>query len=120
MVDQQQIIQVFSANGALSRHIKGFRPRQEQLEMASAVGNAIKSKSALVVEAGTGTGKTFAYLAPVLLAKKKTIISTGSKNLQDQLFNRDLPAIKTVLGYSGKIALLKGGRIICAWNDWNR
>ncbi|ABR74473.1 ATP-dependent helicase [Actinobacillus succinogenes] len=108
MVDQQQIIQVFSANGALSRHIKGFRPRQEQLEMASAVGNAIKSKSALVVEAGTGTGKTFAYLAPVLLAKKKTIISTGSKNLQDQLFNRDLPAIKTVLGYSGKIALLKG------------
>ncbi|MDG2963329.1 ATP-dependent DNA helicase [Exercitatus varius] len=108
MVEQQQIIQVFSDNGELSRYIKGFRPRREQLEMATAVGNAIESKGALVVEAGTGTGKTFAYLAPALLAKKKTIISTGSKNLQDQLFNRDLPAIKTALGYSGKIALLKG------------
>ena len=103
-----KIIEVFSADGALSRRIQGFRPRAEQLEMAQTVDKTIKNQTALVVEAGTGTGKTFAYLAPVLLAKKKTIISTGSKNLQDQLFNRDLPAIKDALNYSGKIALLKG------------
>lgn len=108
MCDQTQIINVFSETGELSQNIKGFRPRAEQLDMATAVGKTIQNKTALVVEAGTGTGKTFAYLAPALLAKKKTIVSTGSKNLQDQLFNRDLPAIKKALGYSGKIALLKG------------
>jgi len=92
----------------LSKNIKGFKPRAEQLEMAQSVGYAIQNKHSLVVEAGTGTGKTFAYLAPTLIAGKKTIISTGSKNLQDQLFSRDLPAIKKALNYSGKIALLKG------------
>ena len=108
MAYSKQISKAFSPDGALSAHIKGFRPRAEQVDMATAVGNAIEQQGALVVEAGTGTGKTFAYLAPALLAKKKTIISTGSKNLQDQLFNRDLPAIQKALGYSGKIALLKG------------
>ena len=108
MAYKKQISKVFSIDGELSQHIKGFRPREEQREMATAVGKAIEHSSPLVVEAGTGTGKTFAYLAPALLAKKKTIISTGSKNLQDQLFNRDLPAIQKALGYSGKIALLKG------------
>ncbi|TCP93455.1 ATP-dependent DNA helicase DinG [Cricetibacter osteomyelitidis] len=103
-----KIAEIFSANGALSTNIEGFQPRQEQIEMASAVQNAIEKKGKLVVEAGTGTGKTFAYLAPVLLAKKKTIVSTGSKNLQDQLFNRDLPTVKKTLNYTGKIALLKG------------
>ncbi|PJG85880.1 ATP-dependent DNA helicase [Conservatibacter flavescens] len=99
---------IFSANGALSANIKGFHPRNEQIEMACAVENAIETKGKLIVEAGTGTGKTFAYLAPALIAKKKTIVSTGSKNLQDQLFNRDLPTIKNALNYTGKIALLKG------------
>ncbi len=102
------MINAFAETGVLSQHIKGFRPRAEQLEMAQAVAQAISAKEALVVEAGTGTGKTFAYLVPALLAGKKTIISTGSKNLQDQLFNRDLPAIKKALNYTGKIALLKG------------
>ncbi|BFU60078.1 putative ATP-dependent helicase [Rodentibacter sp. JRC1] len=99
---------IFSNEGTLSRAINGFRPRAEQLEMALAVGETIAQKSTLVVEAGTGTGKTFAYLAPALVFGKKTIISTGSKNLQDQLFNRDLPAIKKALNFPGKIALLKG------------
>ncbi|MDO4625811.1 MAG: ATP-dependent DNA helicase [Pasteurellaceae bacterium] len=108
MSDKNSILHAFSAQGPLSQHIKGFRPRAEQLDMANAVQQAITHKSALVIEAGTGTGKTFAYLAPALLAGKKTIVSTGSKNLQDQLFKRDLPAIKKALGYSGKIALLKG------------
>ncbi|QPB42967.1 ATP-dependent DNA helicase [Rodentibacter haemolyticus] len=105
---QNEISVIFSNKGALSRAIKGFRPRAEQLEMALAVSETIAQKSTLVVEAGTGTGKTFAYLAPALVFGKKTIISTGSKNLQDQLFNRDLPAIKKALEFSGKIALLKG------------
>ncbi|WP_424410431.1 ATP-dependent DNA helicase [Pasteurella sp. PK-2025] len=108
MANIDKIIKVFSEQGTLSQHITGFRPRAEQLDMAKAVGHAINNKSALVVEAGTGTGKTFAYLAPALLAKKKIIVSTGSKNLQDQLFKRDLPAIKKALNYTGKIALLKG------------
>ncbi|MGC6406628.1 ATP-dependent DNA helicase [Bisgaard Taxon 45] len=108
MANIEQIIKAFSEQGALSQGIAGFRPRAEQQEMAVAVATAIGEKSALVVEAGTGTGKTFAYLAPALLAQKKTIVSTGSKNLQDQLFKRDLPAIKKALNYSGKIALLKG------------
>lgn len=108
MANIQQIIKAFSEEGALSKGIEGFRPRTEQIEMAKAVAKAIKSKTSLVVEAGTGTGKTFAYLAPALLANKKTIISTGSKNLQDQLFKRDLPAIRKALNYTGTIALLKG------------
>ncbi|OOR99423.1 ATP-dependent helicase [Haemophilus paracuniculus] len=103
-----QIIDTFSPDGRLSKNIKGFRPRQAQLEMAQAVGNAINFASATVVEAGTGTGKTFAYLVPAMLSGKKTIVSTGSKNLQDQLFNRDLPTIQKALNYKGKVALLKG------------
>lgn len=76
--------------------------------MAQAVGRAVKFATPAVVEAGTGTGKTFAYLVPALLSGKKTIVSTGSKNLQDQLFNRDLPTIQKALKYKGKVALLKG------------
>lgn len=105
---QDQLSHIFSLNGQLSQNIKDFSPREEQLSMAQAVGDTIYNKSSLVIEAGTGTGKTLAYLAPVLLFNKKTIISTGSKNLQDQLFNRDLPAIKKTLNFTGKIALLKG------------
>ena len=105
---QDQLSHIFSLNGQLSQNIKDFGPRAEQLSMAQAVGDTIYNKSSLVIEAGTGTGKTLAYLAPVLLFNKKTIISTGSKNLQDQLFNRDLPAIKKALNFTGKIALLKG------------
>ena len=105
---QDQLSHIFSLNGQLSQNIKDFGPRAEQLSMAQAVGDTIYNKSSLVIEAGTGTGKTLAYLAPVLLFNKKTIISTGSKNLQGQLFNRDLPAIKKALNFTGKIALLKG------------
>lgn len=103
-----KILQAFSDDGLLSQNIKGFRPRAAQLEMAQAVGKAVKFANPVVVEAGTGTGKTFAYLVPALLSGKKTIVSTGSKNLQDQLFNRDLPTIQKALKYKGKVALLKG------------
>ncbi|NIG18175.1 ATP-dependent DNA helicase [Pantoea sp. Al-1710] len=98
----------FAADGALAQAIPGFKPRAAQREMAQAVMEAVKKGGELVVEAGTGTGKTYAYLAPVLRAKKKVIISTGSKALQDQLYNRDLPTIARALKFSGKTALLKG------------
>ncbi|WP_265411071.1 ATP-dependent DNA helicase [Actinobacillus pleuropneumoniae] len=103
-----KILHAFSEDGLLSSNIQGFRPRAAQLEMAQAVGRAVKFATPAVVEAGTGTGKTFAYLVPALLSGKKTIVSTGSKNLQDQLFNRDLPTIQKALKYKGKVALLKG------------
>ena len=103
-----KIDHAFSKDGWLSTNIQGFRPRAAQLEMAQVVGRAVKFATPAVVEAGTGTGKTFAYLVPALLSGKKTIVSTGSKNLQDQLFNRDLPTIQKALKYKGKVALLKG------------
>jgi ATP-dependent DNA helicase DinG len=98
----------FAPKGALAQAIKGFKPREPQRLMAKAITNAIKKKQELVVEAGTGTGKTYAYLVPALRSKRKVIISTGSKALQDQLFARDLPMVATALEFTGKLALLKG------------
>ncbi|MEC6795827.1 ATP-dependent DNA helicase [Photobacterium sp. S4TG1] len=102
------IAKFFAAGGALDKAIPGFQARQSQIDMAKAVADAIKQQSQLVVEAGTGTGKTFAYLVPALVSGKKAIISTGSKNLQEQLFHRDLPLMASALGFTGKVALLKG------------
>ncbi|WP_130835194.1 ATP-dependent DNA helicase [[Erwinia] mediterraneensis] len=98
----------FATDGALAQAIPGFRPRAAQQEMATAVTQTVKEGGELIVEAGTGTGKTYAYLAPALRAGKKVIISTGSKALQDQLYNRDLPGVARALTFSGKTALLKG------------
>ncbi|NWL17294.1 ATP-dependent DNA helicase [Pseudoalteromonas sp. Scap03] len=102
------IKQLFSATGPLALSIDGYTPRQPQIDMAVAVDDALKTRSQLVVEAGTGTGKTFAYLAPALKSKGKTIISTGSKALQEQLYHRDLPVLVKALGAAKKTALLKG------------
>ncbi|MDN3610525.1 ATP-dependent DNA helicase [Vibrio ostreicida] len=102
------ISKTFSAQGALGKAIAGFQPRQAQLDMAESVGQAIRDNRQLVIEAGTGTGKTFAYLVPALQSGKKVIISTGSKNLQEQLFHRDLPLMVGALGFLGQVALLKG------------
>jgi len=100
--------QLFSATGPLALSLDGYTPRQPQIDMAVAVADALKNSSQLVVEAGTGTGKTFAYLAPALKSKGKTIISTGSKALQEQLYHRDLPQLVKALSASKKTALLKG------------
>ncbi|MGV3002407.1 ATP-dependent DNA helicase [Vibrio sp. E150_018] len=102
------ISKTFSSSGALGKAIPGFQPRPPQIDMAEAVHQAIKNDQQLVVEAGTGTGKTFAYLVPALLSGKKVIISTGSKNLQEQLFHRDLPLMVNALGFTGHVSLLKG------------
>ncbi len=98
----------FAADGQLALAIPGFKPREPQREMAQAVTQAITDGRELVVEAGTGTGKTYAYLAPALRSGKKVIISTGSKALQDQLYARDLPTVAKALGFKGRLALLKG------------
>ncbi len=99
---------VFGERGMLAARVTGYRPRAQQLEMAERVARAIRDQGVLVCEAGTGTGKTFAYLAPALLAGGKVIVSTGTKTLQDQLFRRDLPLVRDALGVSVSIALLKG------------
>lgn len=98
----------FAPQGPLSKAIAGFKPRESQRLMAQAIEQAINDKQPLVVEAGTGTGKTYAYLAPALRAGRKVIISTGSKALQDQLYGRDLPKVAAALKFRGQTALLKG------------
>jgi len=98
----------FSSSGFLAKSIDGYSPRQAQIDMAVEVANAIEKQTSLIVEAGTGTGKTFAYLIPALLADKKVIVSTGTKNLQEQLFHKDIPLIKKALATNAQIALLKG------------
>ncbi len=99
---------VFSLTGALAQVVPGFRARQGQLEMAEAIQKVIKNQSVIVAEAGTGTGKTFAYLVPALLSGGKVIISTGTKTLQDQLFGRDIPTVRDALKVPVTVALLKG------------
>ncbi len=97
-----------SDKGLLAKKIPGFAPRQAQQEMAMAIETVLAEGSTLVCEAGTGTGKTFAYLVPGLLSGKRLLISTGTKTLQDQLFKRDLPLVREALGLPVSIALLKG------------
>jgi ATP-dependent DNA helicase DinG len=104
----KSLSQAFAADGALQAAIPGYRERRQQVEMAEAIAEAIETTGVLVAEAGTGTGKTFAYLVPALLAGGKVILSTGTKTLQDQLFDRDLPAVRQALASGASAALLKG------------
>jgi ATP-dependent DNA helicase DinG len=103
-----EIDQLFGIGSPLGQAVGGFRPRRSQTEMAKAIANAIGNQQTLIAEAGTGTGKTFAYLVPSLLWGGKVIISTGTKNLQDQLFLRDIPTVRKALGAPVSVALLKG------------
>jgi ATP-dependent DNA helicase DinG len=98
----------FSSEGGLAKTIEGYQPRAQQIEMARAIAEAIRTRRHLIAEAGTGTGKTFAYLAPAILSGHKVIVSTGTKNLQDQLFNKDLPVIRKAIKTPFLAALLKG------------
>ncbi|MDP5189956.1 ATP-dependent DNA helicase [Rheinheimera baltica] len=105
---RKQVSSAFAPNGALAQHISGFNARDAQVEMAQAVADVIETPGALVVEAGTGTGKTYAYLVPALLSGKKVVLSTGTKNLQEQLYFRDLPKVVKALASPLQLALLKG------------
>ena len=99
---------IFGPAGPLARALPDFRVRREQLHMAQRVAEALAAGDSLVVEAGTGTGKTFAYLVPALLSGRRVLISTGTRTLQDQLFNKDLPLVAAALGRPARVALLKG------------
>ncbi len=102
------LTEIFSAGGSLAGSVATYRPRSGQLEMAQAIAGAIETQAVLIAEAGTGTGKTFAYLAPALLWGGKVIVSTGTKTLQDQLFRKDIPTVRSALGAPVTVALLKG------------
>lgn len=99
----------FGSDGQLAREVRGYRPREEQGAMAAAVWDALRRERTLAVEAGTGVGKTFAYLMPVLASGRKTLIATGTRHLQDQLFRKDLPvALKSGAAAGSRVCLLKG------------
>ncbi|WP_438969752.1 ATP-dependent DNA helicase [Methylophaga sp.] len=105
---QTDIENIFADGGLLSQHVENYSARTQQIEMAEKVSDALAHNEVLIAEAGTGTGKTFAYLAPAMLSGQKVFISTGTKNLQDQLFKKDLPKLREVLSVPLKTALLKG------------
>ncbi len=108
MADVQELDTFFGPASPLTRWLPGFQPRAGQALMAQAVADALAERGKLVIEAGTGTGKTFAYLIPALLCGRRTIISTGTKALQDQLYHRDLPLVGKAVGRPVSTALLKG------------
>src|SRR6202011_1124970 len=99
---------IFGHGGPLERALPDFKVRRQQLRMAERVAAAIDSRENLAVEAGTGIGKTFAYLVPALLSGHRVLISTGTRTLQDQLFSKDLPLVAAALGRPARVALLKG------------
>ena len=99
---------VFAADGPLARTLPHYRPRPGQMQMALAVASAIESQRALLAEAGTGIGKTYAYLVPAILSGRRVIVSTGTRNLQDQLYGGDLPVLRRALALPLRTGLLKG------------
>jgi ATP-dependent DNA helicase DinG len=109
-----QVLHALSPEGTLARAVPEFRPRMVQRQMAEAVSGTLEQGGALVVEAGTGIGKTYAYLLPALLSGKRVLLSTATKALQDQLYGRDIPQLLRVLALPARVALLKGrGSYVC-------
>jgi ATP-dependent DNA helicase DinG len=108
LIDDKKVEDLLDSQGPFASVNPNFRTRPEQQQMAVAINQAINQSENLLVEAGTGVGKTFAYLLPAILSEQSVVISTGTKNLQDQLFKKDLPTILKVLEVSPPTALLKG------------
>jgi len=110
------VARAFAADGPLAQADPGFRPRPQQDLLAERIAEAIDRREALVAEAGTGVGKTFAYLVPLLLSGRRALVSTATKSLQDQLFLRDLPRLAAALRVPATLALLKGrASYLCRW-----
>ncbi len=107
-MQQSDISHLLGEDGPFAKLVPGFAAREQQQEMAERVAEAIEKGNHLIAEAGTGTGKTFAYLVPALMSQSKVLISTGTKNLQDQLFHKDLPIVSKALAVPATVALLKG------------
>ncbi len=110
---ETDVDEILGTDGIIGEAIDDFQPRQSQLEMARLINNAIAESKSYLIEASTGIGKSYAYLVPAFLSDKKTIISTGTKNLQDQLFRKDIPLIRKILVDHKKVALLKGRSNYC-------
>jgi ATP-dependent DNA helicase DinG len=110
------VARAFADDGPLAKHDAGFKPRPQQDLMAARIAQALDGRESLVAEAGTGVGKTFAYLVPLLLSGRRALVSTATKSLQDQLFLRDLPRLAQALGVPVRMALLKGrASYLCRW-----
>jgi ATP-dependent DNA helicase DinG len=109
---------VFSDSGAIARGLPGFEPRHGQRRMAAAVASAIEGGTTLLAEAGTGTGKTLAYLVPAILSGQRALVSTGTKNLQEQIFFKDLPALREALGVPFTATLMKGRSNYLCLHRW--
>ncbi len=108
---------LFASDGPLAAAIPGYRVRGQQVEMAERIAEAIQGHAVFVAEAGTGTGKTFAYLVPALQSGGKVIVSTGTKTLQDQLFTKDIPMVRDILKAPVRVALLKGrANYVCPYH----
>src|SRR5271154_3573404 len=99
---------MFSPGGPLERALPGFEARAGQVEMAKAVADAFESGGIVLAEAGTGTGKTLAYLVPAILSGERVLVSTGTKNLQEQIYFKDIPALRDALGVSFTATYMKG------------
>jgi ATP-dependent DNA helicase DinG len=110
------IAEVFAPQGALSEHFSGFTHRSGQQLMAELIWESFATRRHAVIEAGTGIGKTFAYLVPVMLAGRRAIVSTGTKTLQDQLMDKDLPALGAAIGRPVDVAVLKGRNNYLCWH----
>jgi len=104
----EAVAAAFSDDGALARAVDGYEVREGQRQMASAVADCIEHGGTLVAEAGTGTGKTLAYLIPAILSRQRVLVSTGTKNLQEQIFFKDLPSLREVLNVPFTATLMKG------------
>jgi ATP-dependent DNA helicase DinG len=112
----EQVLQALSPAGTLAKAVAEFRPRMVQRQMAEAISETFEQGGSLVVEAGTGIGKTYAYLLPALLSGKRVLLSTATKALQDQLYGRDIPQLLKVLAVPARVALLKGrGSYLCQY-----
>ena len=108
MESVESITNVLGHDGPIAAHLSGFAPRVEQQHLAEAIFSTFEDTAQLVGEAGTGTGKTFAYLVPAILSGQRIIISTGTRHLQDQLYYSDLPLVNRALSSGVSISLLKG------------
>src|SRR5688572_13943653 len=108
----------FSATGALARFVPGYEQRDGQRRMAEAVARIVEEGGTLLTEAGTGTGKTLAYLIPAILSRQRVLVSTGTKNLQEQIFFKDLPALREALGVPFTATLMKGRSNYLCLHRW--
>ena len=109
-----RIAEAFADDGPLARALPSFEPRPSQQQMAAAAGDIFSEGGVLLAEAGTGTGKTLAYLVPAILSRHRVLVSTGTKNLQDQIYYKDLPALRDALGIPFTATYMKGrGNYLC-------